>query len=239
MRVAAMDISLENMLKAVMVQDSQALWGGPAPDKAPPDDWWRWAYAKMVPQETTRSIATAGTMTGDQMRNMLGGYSLFRHVKTQVQLMATDNVAGVFAPVASIMIQDAYWQQRDVVHYPSFAEITASGGQWSFPPGQRSVGRGSFNHHTLRGTNDPQGDEWKVLLPVKGLAPPPSQVGWVFGTVFLAECQQALLANNRMTFQAPDADAPVTQPWAIARFKSQWQLGNQTYATNAMVTWPS
>nr|QQD36962.1 VP1 [Grey teal gyrovirus] len=168
-RVARVDTRLDYFLQAVLPRDDTSKVGGPCDDstlspRSDPGQWWRWAYMAMQPKVGTRQLYTTSIMTLEEMVSMFGSYAVYRHVKTKYSVMCTDNFGNGWSPVASLLTQDNYAEEADPrIRFPSFAHLTSLGAPWCFPPVQRSVGHGSFNKHTVRGTNDPQGEIWKWL----------------------------------------------------------------------------
>lgn len=237
-RVARVDLSLENLLKAAYVGNTHyapKTWPG---EKNTPADWWYWSYIKVHPQSKQWTDQLTGAMSQDDMIAQFGGYHMFRHDKTKIQLLAFEYTNGQPNCVASLLVQDNFWEDQNSAadYYPSFMELTANGAPWSFPPGLRSVSTKSFNHHTMTGTNDSIGEPWKILKPVNPATP--TQISWVFGTLFLASSSQTLPRNTGGTYQGLASPSEIWNVWAIARIKSKWTLGNLSKRTRMDIQWP-
>lgn len=313
------------MLQATMPLDAQSKLGGPCPGvcqnrgdqtdresnwpycnvpkqgltpSSSPIDWWRWALLIVRPTDSRTYWLPPQIPSLHSLGQIFGGWQLFRHVKTQVQIMAT-RAEGSFSPVASIKSQDMYlwrrqgygaWKQgqqpctggqitsisggtrnfdadegippseppqyRLCASYSgpqvwdycainnsektdysnecfmSFATITALGGQWSFPPGQRSVSRRTFNHHTVSHQEDPQGRRWNTLVPINKEwindgSMESSEINKTIAVIYLAQGTNISPSYKFGTFTEQIETTPmVNRIWAIARIKSQWQLGN-------------
>jgi hypothetical protein len=116
--------------------------------------------------------------------------------------------------------------------FPSFSALSALGAAWAFPPGRRSVGRGSFNRHTITGAGDPQGKKWLTLVPKKvewitDDTMQQSEIDTTIATIYVAQGAPKASGYKFQTFQGPLVDDPLSvQPWAVMRVKSVWQLGN-------------
>nr|AEN71110.1 VP1 [Chicken anemia virus] len=119
--------------------------------------------------------------------------------------------------------------------YMSFATLTALGAQWSFPPGQRSVSRRSFNHHKARGAGDPKGQRWHTLVPLgtetitdSYMGAPASEIDTNFFTLYVAQG-----TNKSQQYKFGTATYALKEPvmksdsWAVVRVQSVWQLGNR------------
>nr|BAE98147.1 VP2d1 [Chicken anemia virus] len=119
--------------------------------------------------------------------------------------------------------------------YMSFATLTALGAQWSFPPGQRSVSRRSFNHHKARGAGDPKGQRWHTLVPLgtetitdSYMGAPASELDTNFFTLYVAQG-----TNKSQQYKFGTATYALKEPvmksdaWAVVRVQSVWQLGNR------------
>lgn len=116
--------------------------------------------------------------------------------------------------------------------FPSFATLSALGAPWSFPPGQKSLSKGSFTKHTVRGMGDPQGRKWLTLCP--------KEVEWVdddnitkteldtdIATMYLAQGAPKWNTYKFGTFHNVMVDQPMNvQPWCIIKVQSVWTLGN-------------
>lgn len=119
-----------------------------------------------------------------------------------------------------------------MITYPSFATLSALGAPWSFPPGQKLVGRGSFNKHSIKGTGDPQGKKWLTLVPkdkewITQSNMSQSEINTDIGTLFLAQGCPKTNPYKFGTYTSVFVDeAMVTQTWAIIKVKSKWTLGN-------------
>lgn len=114
---------------------------------------------------------------------------------------------------------------------PSFGVLTSLGAPWTFPPQQKLIGRGSFTHHTFKGTNDPQGERWLTLMQVNQTSDPVTQTDLdrTIATIFLAQG-----TNSTSPIRFGTAQYLIDRPtafqnnfWAIIKFKSKWQLGNK------------
>lgn len=237
-RVARVDISLANLLKAAYVGTAHYAPKTWPSEKNTPADWWYWAYVKIHPQAKQWADQTSSAMTQAQMQEMFGGYHTFKHDKTKIQLLAFESTN--FQPncVASLLVQDNFWQDQNELadYFPSFMELTANGAPWSFPPGLKSVSRGSFNHHTMVGTNDPIGEPWKILKPVNPSTP--TQVDWIYGTLFLASSSQTVPRDTGATYQGLASPSDIWNVWAVARIKSKWTLGNLSKRSRMDIRWP-
>lgn len=116
--------------------------------------------------------------------------------------------------------------------FPSFSTLSALGAAWAFPPGQRSVSRRSFNHHSATGAGDPDGKKWHVLVPRKqeyitDASMQKTEVDTVFFTLYLAQGTPATQPYKFMTYTEPLADKSFnTEHWAVIRVRSAWELGN-------------
>nr|AKQ19376.1 VP1 [Gyrovirus GyV9] len=282
---------------------------------ATPDDWWRWAIMLVSPADTNMCFKSPKPIYLEEMLEQLGGYQLFTHRVTKVKVLATDGMGSTFSPVASLMVQDEYfnrdrgskrgqegqlpytggictqraqgsapqyftqdegvspWMPPNVRKvdasttyntgetvtcewmgdhpaiyspeiYMSFATLTALGAPWSFPSNQKGISRGSFNKHTIRGVNDPQGQKWMTLVPKK--------VWWIdaeedaektgietiIGELYLA--QGAIIGNSYKfgTYQQElPKDTLVNHTWAIIKVRSLWTLGNHRRPYNWDVNW--
>ncbi|QOQ34595.1 VP1 [Avian gyrovirus 13] len=114
----------------------------------------------------------------------------------------------------------------------SFAAISALGGQWSFPPPQKPVSHASFSHHTINGSNDPQGRRWMTLFPRETLNTPESipdnsDFNKNIATIYMAQGGSQCVPWRFGTATVN----PLTQPfqskyWAVLKIKSWWTLGN-------------
>ena len=83
----------------------------------PPSEWWRWALLVMHPRAPGRFYNAPKLMTLDAMGDLLGGWQLFRHVKTKFRVLATMG-QGAFSPVASLLVQNDYWSRRHLEGFP-------------------------------------------------------------------------------------------------------------------------
>lgn len=243
-RVASMDINLYNMIRATYYPQD----GGPTGNTQGttttglhyPNEWWRWAWLSMSPTTVTR-LPQQVPMTEHDCRRLFGYFQIFKHIKTRVSILSTENYATYPMIVASLGIQDDYFRNQSGIetqkhrNFPTFLELSAMGAPWSFPPGQRSVNRGSFNHHTFSGTNDPMGEPWKWLNPIGNQ---PGELDWTVGTIYLAAWEYSTGAASGGTFAGPNAPIGSTNTWAIARVKSWWRLGNRSRTGGNWVTWP-
>lgn len=253
-----------------------------------PGQWWRWALIFMKPSPWSLQAIWPLSPEAPDMLLGLGQFQLFRHIKTTLKVLATDDIGGSsFSPVASLLVQDRYWGRRDEegtpqegappmlgkragnleasetwspahppptgrdtfapnkhmsfskMIFPSFLTLSAIGASWSFPPKQKSIGRGSFSKHTMKGTNDPQGERWLTLFP-KGWETTgdasaifrSTDLARTIGQLYLAQGTQRTGTWRFGTAQFPAGmippDDPVftMQPWAIIKIWSKWQLAN-------------
>lgn len=139
--VSKIDISFGNLLKAVFPLDAGSKLGGPiagqqkwtppsswphvsaaypvadkpAGSVAPstnPHEWWRWALILMYPSDNVRMFGTPGVMTAEEMGSMFQMYQLIRHVRTKLKVMATDDMDAKWSPIASLLVQDMYFENR-------------------------------------------------------------------------------------------------------------------------------
>ncbi|AKM76222.1 VP1 [Gyrovirus GyV8] len=139
-RVASITLSLRNLLLAVFPLDAISKAGGPIPDiitayhtatehqsqnlppwtnmpqkgnaSATPFDWWRWSLIMMRPEDNVRRAQFPYFPERvEDLLQILGGWHLFRHIKTTMVVMATRGMSG-FDPVASLFVQDSYWLSR-------------------------------------------------------------------------------------------------------------------------------
>lgn len=235
LRVARVDISLYNLLKACYVGSSHfgpKTWGG---SKVGPDQWWYWSYVRMFPQAYQWLGQGAESMTSVQAVNMFGGYHLFRHLRTEISVMAWENTGFGASPVASLLVQDQFWNM-EADRYPSFMELTANGAPWAFPPTQKSVSKTSFNRHVITGTNDPEGEPWKRLKEKSSTES--TQIGWNFGTLFLAQSCDVLDKNQAGTYLGKQVSQGIWKSFAVARIRSAWRLGNLSRHQRMQLTWP-
>ncbi|QNJ60062.1 VP1 [Pigeon gyrovirus] len=270
-----------------------------------PSSWWRWALALMYPLPKERNDNYPLVMSKDQMYRMFGGYQLYRHIVSKFKILCTRPAPNSsFSPVASLVVQDGFWNQRGRHQYtvtrggrpfsgaqpsavgstnytcnettwpahpptpfneaqdqgmpwvtpgggpvtdfnlymnasyadfkfPSFAVLSALGAPWTFPPQQKPIMRGSFTKHTIKGTNDPQGERWWNLLPRRdGGSPIPdtnSDIDNLVATIFLAQGSDITSPVRFGTAQytIKEANAFQQDTWCIIKFKSMWALGNQ------------
>lgn len=238
-RVYSIELSLRNLLLAYYVQyvSGGPGWTGTSAAKVniSPLDWWRWAYIRMHPSPDQRVFANATRPTDTQLFNYFSQWQLFRHIKTDFRVLNTDvtNTPDVRI-LASLLTQDSYWQVQNKtsadlsqLKFPSFAELTAWGAQWAFLPGQKSVSGRSFNHHSMRGTNDPKGEPWKTLTPLQHQVV--SDINWVFGTLFLAEFSNFTVLNEYNTENRALAATGLSETWSIVKVRSLFEFGNQQY----------
>lgn len=134
--------------------------------------------------------------------------------------------------------------------YPSFLQLSAMGAPWAFPPTQKGVGRGSFNQHKAIGSEDPQQGRWFTLYPrewgdvlVTEDNIPGSEIGKIIGQLFLAQGTNKTGFYRYQTAQEPIGDKPKdvppfwSQPWAIIKLWSVWQLGNTRNPQNWTTPW--
>lgn len=228
-RISRIDITFLNLLKAAYLGGDDSIGpyregGPPTAISKSPKDWYCWSYILMHPSAQQWYTQTTTHITATQAQQLFMNYSLFKHVKTTMNVMATQNATG-WDPVASLLIQDNYW--GDSSHgdrYATFMQLTAHGAPWAFPPQQRSVSRRSFNHHTMSGTNDPSGETWKILNPRPGET---SQVDWNFGSLFLAASTEVVDRTAAGTAKLQMGSPNTWIIWAAIRIKSKFLLGNQ------------
>lgn len=126
--------------------------------------------------------------------------------------------------------QTACWYSRST--YLSFASLSALGAPWSFPPGQKSLSKTSFNKHSIRGMGDPQGKKWLTLTP--------KEIEWItddnmtkteldtdIATLYLAQGSPKWNTYKFGTYHTVLVQEPMnTAPWAIVKVQSMWTLGN-------------
>nr|WBV79743.1 VP1 [Yellow-eyed penguin gyrovirus] len=130
-RVATINLSLGNMLRAVMPLDYISKAGGPCAGSvnnpfnsnlpywqtpagkttvaSGPWDWWRWSLMLMHPDDQRRNTWLPWYLDIARMCFLLGGWHLFRHVKTTFKVLATRSWAQEWSPVASLLVQDSYF----------------------------------------------------------------------------------------------------------------------------------
>ncbi|AWT08462.1 hypothetical protein [Gyrovirus 10] len=138
-RVGSIHISLKQFLLAVMSLSGTTKLGGPsigklyyeAKDKlgqagnypymekiasqtqsaSLPSQWWRWAIMFMYPPDNKLIDYFPAQPDPKDLQNILGGWSLFRHKKTKVAIIAT-SPQGNWSPVASLTSQDSYFMRH-------------------------------------------------------------------------------------------------------------------------------
>nr|UVH33471.1 capsid protein [Gyrovirus galga1]WIC83148.1 VP1 [Gyrovirus galga1] len=145
--VASINVNLREFMLATMPLDAKSKIGGPNPypqhlqgcqwsaqttqdawpysagrsetkrPSVPPSEWWRWALLVMHPRAPGRFYNAPKLMTLDAMGDLLGGWQLFRHVKTKFRVLATMG-QGAFSPVASLLVQNDYWSRRHLEGFP-------------------------------------------------------------------------------------------------------------------------
>ncbi|AWX63610.1 VP1 [Ashy storm petrel gyrovirus] len=142
-RVAKIDVSFANLLRAVLPLDYISKIGGPIPgrlqsqvtgqpsDTPPPktgwpyakpmtqdgqtptsnpSEWWRWALLLMHPTDNVRFLTTPQIMNTEEMGAMFAQYQLLRHEFTRFKVECIDDGGLKWSPVASLAIQNQYWE---------------------------------------------------------------------------------------------------------------------------------
>lgn len=140
------------------------------------------------------------------------------------------------------------WAKENCIYSPqiymSFATLSALGAPWSFPSNQKPIGRGSFNRHSMKGVNDPQGEKWLTLVPKKDWwittdeSVPKSGIKTVIGELYLAQGNTTYNAYKYGTYQHElEKNALICNTWAIVKIKSMWTLGNKRRPYEWDVNW--
>lgn len=249
-RVAVIEFSLENLFRAYWMNHTGGPgWKGTGSSKEiiNPLQWYRWAYIRMSPCNDQRVFGTTVVPDTTALYNWFCQWQLFKHLKTDFRVLNTDvRSSNETRIVASLLVQDSYWQvsNRNVadiqnIKYPTFTELSAWGAQWSFPPGQKSVDSRSFNHHSMFGTNDPIGEPWKVFCPLDSESQNETEIGFVFGTLFLAEfatvTNKAYGGGETVALEMEQ----LSDTWALIKVRSEWLLGNQNRVKGNAVAFSS
>lgn len=251
--VSRLDLSFANFLRAVFPRST---YGGPHTahlqpptefkNTVPPSDWFNWAYILMQPRFWGRiPVPSKPNPDPGNMINMFNFYQLFRHVKTSLQVLNTIQWQGGPAIVASLLSQDSFFKPvtqwdvtKDGLTYLSFAQLTAQGAPWAFRPGERSVKRGLFNHHSFKGSNDPVTDPWLPFQNNLPGLPASTQIDRVFAQLFLAGFIPVEETGSMLTAKLEAKKKLVQHSWALVRVKSSWQLGNARPYKEASTVWP-
>nr|WJN23036.1 VP1 [Gyrovirus GyV3]WNA12400.1 VP1 [Gyrovirus GyV3] len=122
------------------------------------------------------------------------------------------------------------WYSRST--YPSFATLSALGAPWSFPAGQKSISKTSFNKHVIRGMGDPQGKKWLTLVPkgqewINADSMTKSELDTDIATLYLAQGTSRANSYKFNTFHEVMVQDPMNvAPWAVVKVSSVWTLGN-------------
>lgn len=149
----------------------------------------------------------------------------------------------IVGPYKHYSVKDAkYLYSRST--WPSFATLSALGAPWSFPPGQKTITRGSFNKHTITGSGDPQGRRWMTLVPknkedITAQTMTGTELNTDIATLFLA---QGSAEFNTYKFGTTHGEILVQRPlactvWAVVKIESIWQLGNMRRPYPWDVSW--